>query len=98
MKAMKDVIEKKGFGFIEIVSQCPESYGRKIGMSSATDFLRQFKERSIRIEKAQKMTEDELEGRIIIGKLCDRERPEYVTQLHEITREQSEALAQEVPW
>jgi len=51
VKAMKDAMQTKGFGFVEIVSQCPESYGRRVGLSSAIDFLQQFKERSIRVEK-----------------------------------------------
>jgi len=97
VKAMQEAMQRKGFGFVEIVSQCPESYGRRIGLSSAIDFLKQFKERSIRIERAKGMSEAELEGRIVIGKLCDRERPEYVSELHALTRERTSALAEEVP-
>jgi len=59
-------MQRKGFGFVEIVSQCPESYGRRIGLSTAVDFLRKFKERSIRIEKAKGMSEEELADRIVI--------------------------------
>jgi 2-oxoglutarate ferredoxin oxidoreductase subunit beta len=96
VKAMKEAMQTKGFGFVEIVSQCPESYGRRIGLSSAIDFLQQFKERSIRVEKARDKSEEELAGRIVIGKFCDRERPEWVSELHALTREQTEKFPEEV--
>jgi 2-oxoglutarate ferredoxin oxidoreductase subunit beta len=97
MKAMQDAMQRKGFGFVEIVSQCPESYGRRIGMTRGADFLLHFKKQSVRIEKARKMSEEELRDRIIIGKLCDRDRPEYVSELHALVNEKSDAIAAEVP-
>ena len=93
--AIEEAISRKGFSFIEIVSQCPENYGRRIGWKNANDFLKHFKKNSIRIVKAADKTEEELEGKIIIGKLCDTKRPEFVEQVHEITREQVEALKKE---
>lgn len=95
MESMQHAIRKKGFGFIEIVSQCPESYGRRIGLRTATDFLTQFRDQSIRVEKAKDMSEEELKDRIIIGKLRDRERPEFVSELHALKRAQVEALKEE---
>jgi 2-oxoglutarate ferredoxin oxidoreductase subunit beta len=96
MKAMQDAIQCKGFGFVEIVSQCPESYGRRIGMTRATDFLMHFKKQSVRVEKARDMSEDELKDRIVIGKLCDRDRPEYVSELHALVHETAGAVSAEV--
>jgi 2-oxoglutarate ferredoxin oxidoreductase subunit beta len=96
MESMQNAMRKKGFGFIEIISQCPENYGRRIGLRKATDFLTRFKEQSIRIDKTAGMSEDELRDRIVIGKLCDRDRPEYVNELHQVTQEQVEAVRQEV--
>ncbi|HUU47086.1 MAG TPA: thiamine pyrophosphate-dependent enzyme [Acidobacteriota bacterium] len=96
MESMQNAMRKKGFGFIEIISQCPENYGRRIGLRTGPDFLRQFKEQSIRIEKTAGMSEEELRDRIVIGRLCDRDQPEYVSQLHQIKQEQVAAVAQEV--
>ena len=95
MKAMQHAMTKKGFSFIEIVSQCPEYYGRRIGMRTGVDFLKRFKQQSVRIVKAQGMTEQELQDKIVVGKLCDRDRPEFVTQLYELTNEQVENLNKE---
>lgn len=95
MKAMQHAITKKGFSFIEIVSQCPEYYGRRIGMRTGVDFLKRFKKQSVRITKAQLMSEQELKDKIVVGKLCDLDRPEFVTQLYELTNEQVELLSKE---
>ena len=40
-------------------------------------------------------SEEELEDRIIIGKLCDRDRPEYVSELHQLTQRTVAALQAE---
>jgi 2-oxoglutarate ferredoxin oxidoreductase subunit beta len=93
--AMKKAINKKGFSFIEIVSQCPDNYGRRIGLKTAPEFLKMFKQRSVRVKKASEMTEDELNDKIVVGELCNRNRPEFVTQLHELTDAQVRALAEE---
>lgn len=94
-KAIQQAMNKKGFSFVEIVSQCPDNYGRRIGLRTGPEFLKMFKQRSVRLSKAQKMTEDELQDKIIVGKLCDRNRPEFVTQLHEVTDEQVKCFAEE---
>jgi 2-oxoglutarate ferredoxin oxidoreductase subunit beta len=95
MESMQNAIRKKGFSFIEIVSQCPDNYGRRIGLRSAVDFLRQFKEKAIRIEKTAGISEEELAEHIVIGKLMDRQRPEFVKQLHQVTDQTVAALAAE---
>jgi 2-oxoglutarate ferredoxin oxidoreductase subunit beta len=94
-KSMQAAIEKKGFSFIEIISQCPDYYGRSIGLRSGVEFLKIFKEKSVRVEKTGKMSKEELEDRIIIGKLQDDDRPEYVSELHKITNEQVAIIKQE---
>ena len=95
MESMQNAMTRKGFSFIEIVSQCPENYGRRIGLRTGSDFLNRFKDQAIRIEKTRGMSEEELKDKIIIGKLCDQDRPEFVTELHNITSEQVESLKTE---
>lgn len=95
MKSMQKAMEKKGLSFIEIVSQCPENYGRRIGLRTGVEFLKQFKKQAIPIKKARGLPEEELEGRIIVGELCDRVRPEFATELHRQTRELVEQVKAE---
>jgi len=76
VKAMKEALQRKGFSFVEIISQCPTNYGKLIGKTLARDFLEEFKKDSISVKKAKKVTEAELQNKIIIGKLVDRASPD----------------------
>lgn len=87
MESMQNALKKKGFSFIEIISPCPTSYGRKVGMRKGQDYLNWFKEKSVRIEKAKKMSEEELKDKFIIGKFVDTEREEFTESLRKLNME-----------
>ena len=78
-----DLFEKglshKGFSFIEVITQCPTSYGRKNPETGTTgpQMLRWQKENAISVEKAARLTKEALEGKIVTGIFVDRIRPEY---------------------
>ena len=86
LKSMKKAIMKKGFSFVEIISQCPVSYGKMVGKRTASDFLRLYKESSINIKKAASMKEEELENKIVIGEFVDKEREEFTEALRKINK------------
>ena len=82
--AMKKALQTKGFSFVEIVSQCPISYGRRVGLRDGVAFMEYFKQNSVTVRKARQMTEQELEGKIVVGKLVERERGELTESLRRI--------------
>jgi 2-oxoglutarate ferredoxin oxidoreductase subunit beta len=82
--SMREVLQKKGFSFIEIISQCPVSFGRRVGLRDGVAFMEHFKENSVSVEKARGMSEEELEGKIVVGKLVERERIEFSESLRQI--------------
>jgi hypothetical protein len=43
-----------------------------------------YRKRSIRVEKAAGLTEEELKGRIVVGELVDIEKPEMVAEINGI--------------
>jgi 2-oxoglutarate ferredoxin oxidoreductase subunit beta len=92
MESMQTAIRKKGFGFIEIMSQCPVSFGKVAGLRDAVAALHDFRERSISVEDARGMSEDDLEKRIVVGKLAERERPEFTEELRKLNARQREEL------
>jgi 2-oxoglutarate ferredoxin oxidoreductase subunit beta len=96
MESMQHAIAKKGFSFIEIVSQCPVSYGKMTSMSDPVRILEYFRDAAIHVEAARGMSEDELEGRIVVGKLVERDRREFGAGLRELNRERREALRAEL--
>jgi 2-oxoglutarate ferredoxin oxidoreductase subunit beta len=89
-RSIKKGIQKKGFALIETVSQCPVQYGRASKLGGAVDMLKHFKENSIRINKAQKMDEAALQGKIIVGEFIDREKAELSDQWLQLRRKMTE--------
>ena len=86
-EAVKRALTTKGFSFVEVVSQCPTAFGRRVGLKTAKDMLRWFKENSIPLHEAEKMTEKQLVGKIVVGQFMRREAPTLSETLYEIIRE-----------
>ncbi len=84
---IKKAIQKKGFTFVEVISPCPTQFGRRNKIGDAVKMMQWLKENSIPLSKAEKMTPEELEGKIVIGEFVDRDAPEY-TELYEELRKQ----------
>jgi 2-oxoglutarate ferredoxin oxidoreductase subunit beta len=79
-RSFKKGIQKKGFAFIEAVSQCPVQYGKASKIGNAVNILRYFKENSIRVNKAKEMPAEELEGKIIVGEFVDTQKAELTEE------------------
>lgn len=86
-EAMKKAIRTRGFAFVEVVSQCPTAFGRRIGLKTAADMLRWFKESSVPLQQAEKMAEKDLIGKIVVGEFTHRELPSFTETLYNIIKE-----------
>ena len=86
-EAMKKSLKTKGFAFIEAVSQCPTAFGRRVGLKTVVNILDWFKENSVLLEKAEKMTEKDLEGKIVVGEFVHREFPTFTRNVYAIMEE-----------
>lgn len=75
-RSVKAGLQKKGFAFIEAISQCPVQYGRASKLGKATAIMDYYKNNSVKISKASKMTAEELHGKIITGEFVDIEKTE----------------------
>jgi len=80
-KSVKKAIQKKGFCFIEVVSQCPVQFGRRTGAGDAVAMMQGYKNNSVNIKKIGKLKEEELEGKIVVGEFVDREGPELCEEI-----------------
>lgn len=69
-------IQKKGFSLVEIMSPCPTAYGRRNREGTAVDMIAWQKENSVPVAKAEQLTPEEREGKLITGILVDIERAE----------------------
>ncbi len=83
-KLIEKALNKKGFSVIEIMTPCPTYYGRPNRLGSAVDMLSFFKENSVQVETARKMTPEQLQEKITIGVLHDIERPEFCTEYQKL--------------
>ncbi len=74
---IKLAIEKKGFGVIEVVTNCPTLYGRLNKTPTPAQMMEIFKKQSIPKEKAEKMNPEELKDKIVIGIFQDIEKEDF---------------------
>jgi len=84
-KQMADILSQaiahKGFSVVEIMSQCPTSFGRKNKLGSAIDMLEHFKENTTPIgSKAKQKNPDLIERGIFVRK----KMPEYCDEYDKI--------------
>lgn len=86
-EAIKKGLGAKGFAFIEAVSHCPTAFGRRVGLKTIVNILDWLKENSVSLETAGKLSEKDLEGKIIVGEFVSRELPTYVENVYAVMRE-----------
>jgi len=86
-RLISQALNKKGFSVVEVIAQCVIFGGRWLGMDSAVRMMNWQKENSVTVEKAKGLSEAELEGKIVIGVLADRERPTYNEQYRKLLTE-----------
>jgi len=86
-ESIKKAINMKGFRFIEATSQCQTAYGRRAGFKNAGEMLKWFKENAIPIEQAEKMDEESLTGKIVVGEFVQRQRPTLVETVYKMIEE-----------
>ncbi|MFQ6111972.1 MAG: 2-oxoacid:ferredoxin oxidoreductase subunit beta [Nitrospinota bacterium] len=83
-RMLEVAMQKKGFRLVEVICQCPTYFGRKNRQLWASDMMNWYKEISVNVEKAKGMSPEELEGKVVIGVLADRDRPEYTEQYEKV--------------
>ena len=81
-RSMEEIMKKKGFCFIEIISPCPTLYQRRNKMGDGLDTMKFYKEVS-KIRHGAPTSECGLtkSGEIVVGKFVDRDRPGYFEML-----------------
>jgi 2-oxoglutarate ferredoxin oxidoreductase subunit beta len=68
---------KKGFSVVEVISQCQTHFGRLNKRGNQIEMLKWQRDHAIPVEKAQKMTPEEMAGKFEMGILVNREAPTY---------------------
>ncbi len=72
---IEQAMRKRGFAVVEVISNCHVQYGRRNKLGGAVEMLKNYRDNSVTVKKAEKMSEEELMGKMTIGVLTDREMP-----------------------
>jgi 2-oxoglutarate ferredoxin oxidoreductase subunit beta len=86
-QSIKKALQLRGFRFIEAVTQCPTAYGRRAEFKNIGEMLKYFKENSVPVEEAEKLSEEELERKIVVGEFVQRKRPTLVETVYAVLEE-----------
>jgi len=77
--SITDAMQKRGFSFVEILTPCPTSFGRRNKLGGALDMMKLYHERSvIRNGIDPKDASLDFESEIVLGKFVDLERPTFM--------------------
>ena len=93
VKTAKKAIQKKGFAFVEVLSQCPVEFGRRTGIGNAVQMLDWYKTKSVSLTRSKDMSPEEVRDRIVVGEFVDLEKPELIETLNAI-RDKAMAAAE----
>ena len=85
-ESVKKAIKMQGFRFIEVVSQCPTAFGRRIGLKSAKEMMKWFKENTISMEQAEKQNEEYWTEKIVVGEFIQRQRSTLVENVYKVIK------------
>ncbi|MBM4329678.1 MAG: 2-oxoacid:ferredoxin oxidoreductase subunit beta [Deltaproteobacteria bacterium] len=84
---------KNGFSVVEVISQCHTHYGRLNKLGNQIEMMKQQRDSAVPVEKARKMSPEEMEGKFEIGILVDREAPSYLEQYNKVRQKAKNALS-----
>jgi 2-oxoglutarate ferredoxin oxidoreductase subunit beta len=77
------MLQKEGFCFVEMLSPCPEIYGRYNKMRSGLEMMSWFKTASV-VENFSDPSKAEItQEKIVVGEFVDIEKLSYEKMLHE---------------
>ena len=87
---IKKALDKKGFSVVEIISDCPVSYGKMNNMKSPVDMLKWIKDISVSKKVWEGLSPDEKKEKYAIGEFLNKDRPDYTERYEEIIKKAQE--------
>ncbi len=82
-QSIKKLLQKEGFSFIEVISPCPEIFGRRNKMRSALEMMEWFKRASVVENFSDPSKADITNERLVVGEFANVEKVSYEKFLHE---------------
>ncbi len=91
---IEKAILKPGFSVVEVIAHCHTQYGRQNRLGTAVEMMEWQRDHAITVEKAATLKPEELQDRIVIGVLVDKELPVYQDEYEKIRERAKGAGAQ----
>ncbi len=89
---IEKAILKEGFSVVEVISHCHTQYGRQNRLGTAVEMMESQRDNAVPVEKAATMKPEELQNKIVIGILVNKELPVYQNEYDKI-RERAKGTA-----
>jgi 2-oxoglutarate ferredoxin oxidoreductase subunit beta len=87
--SISEALEKRGFSFVEVITPCPSSFGRRNRMGTALEMLKFYQGRSvIRGDIDPREATVDIDREIVVGKFVDIERPTFMDHYEKFNRPQ----------
>jgi len=83
-RAIRTAIEKKGFSFVEMISQCPTAYGRRTGTGSPEEMIAWFKKYPVRKKDDPVEQRTPTRDGLDLGVFADRNEIEFIDSMRAI--------------
>ncbi len=78
-QSIEEAFQKRGFSFIEVITPCTTLYLRRNRLGDGVDTLQYYQNNAVLKHGADtRETAIDFQGKIIIGKFVDREKPTYL--------------------
>lgn len=84
IRLIKKALLKKGFSVVEVIADCPISFGRVNQLRTPVQMVEWIKSITIPKKTWDRLTEEEREGKIPTGEFLDIDIPEYTEKYQEI--------------
>jgi 2-oxoglutarate ferredoxin oxidoreductase subunit beta len=89
---MEKALLKQGFSVVEVIAHCHTQYGRQNRLGTAVEMMEWQRDHAVPVEKTLKMKPEELQDKILIGVLVDKELPVYQDEYEKIRERAKEAI------
>ncbi len=83
---------KPGFSVVEVIAHCHTQYGRQNRLGTAVEMMEWQRDHAVTVEKSATLRPEELQDKILIGVLVDKELPVYQDEYEKIRERAKEIV------
>lgn len=86
IKLIEKALKHKGFSFVDVADICPTYFGRKNKVPTPVAMMEKIRDMSITVKTAEKLSAEELSGKIVIGEFYEENALEFTEEYAKIIK------------